>query len=165
MVPLFRRVSVVAARAGHLLVGHGNSFEFRVLTPEGTAVEIVRLRLPGRKLTTDDVRRATRQWVEYRNPPEVWSAAREGVAKLPTPTEAPPYLRLLVDDTGAAWVSEFAQFEEPRLWWVFDASGELVSRVDMPENFKVLAVDRDRVLGVRLDEFDVEHPEVYRLSR
>ena len=43
--------------------------------------------------------------------------------------------------------------------------GRAVARTEGPARFTVLDIGRDYVLGLRTDDLDVEHVEVYRITR
>jgi hypothetical protein len=48
---------------------------------------------------------------------------------------------------------------------VYDANGGPLARVRLPARFDPFHIGKDFVLGVRKDELDVEHVELYRLTR
>jgi hypothetical protein len=53
----------------------------------------------------------------------------------------------------------------PEVYSVIDAAGRWLGEVDVPADFVVRGVYRNRVLGVWKDELDVEHVRVYRLLK
>jgi hypothetical protein len=83
--------------------------------------------------------------------------------------------RMLVDPTGALWVNESdadaildqtASILGAGRWWsVFSPEGRWLGRVRMPDGLTVLSIGRDNVAGIRRDELDVEHVQLYELSR
>ncbi len=76
-----------------------------------------------------------------------------------------------MDQTGAVWLEEHrGEFtnllsSEPRAWNVFSADGDWLGEVLLPGRFTVYEIGSDYILGVRRDEFRVEHPQVLRLER
>jgi len=53
----------------------------------------------------------------------------------------------------------------PSRFDVFDRSGRWLGELALPPRTRLLDVGRDYLLGVRLDDDDVPHVEVYRLHR
>ena len=79
-------------------------------------------------------------------------------AEMPLPEIMPAFSRLLVDDVGWLW-AELYRFDvrAPKTWLVFDPNGEGHGSVDMPPELDVQQVGRDFVLGIWLDELEVEY--------
>lgn len=48
---------------------------------------------------------------------------------------------------------------------VLDPGGRWLGRVEVPEDFRVMEIGMDEVLGVWHDELDVQHPRVLHLRR
>ena len=82
------------------------------------------------------------------------------------PEHLPVYLSLLVDATGHLWVEQYrAPWDEERHWWVFDPSGRWLGEPTVPVDLTIREVGEDYVLGVRLDENDVESVVLFELER
>jgi hypothetical protein len=72
------------------------------------------------------------------------------------------------DDVGRVWLPEYMPtpgFDFYPTWYeVVDSDGTWLGRVQMPPRFRLLDVAGERVLGVQLDELEVEHVVVYQLG-
>lgn len=83
----------------------------------------------------------------------------------------------LVDGEEFFWIREY----DPRLhapsaggltttgsggeWAIIDRKGRHVTTVTVPDDLEPRAIDSDRLIGVRRNEFDVESVRVYRIER
>ncbi|MGH7581841.1 MAG: 6-bladed beta-propeller [Gemmatimonadales bacterium] len=77
------------------------------------------------------------------------------------PRLAPSELReILTDGSGRFWSHPYGQPS----WTVYAADGKPIGSVALPPRFKVYAIGSDYVLGKLLDEDDVEHVEVLRVT-
>ena len=86
-------------------------------------------------------------------------------AEMPLPEIMPAFSRLLVDEVGWLW-AELYRFDvrAPKTWLVFDPNGEGHGSVDMPPDLDVRQIGRDFVLGVWLDELEVEYVRRHALT-
>ncbi|MEX2284826.1 MAG: hypothetical protein WEE89_20225 [Gemmatimonadota bacterium] len=74
--------------------------------------------------------------------------------------------RMLADALGNIWLQNYSiDSDQPESWKVFDASGQWLGTVQMPERFSVNEIGADYVLGIGSDEFDVQHVRMYRLEK
>lgn len=74
--------------------------------------------------------------------------------------------RILVNSDGSVWLEHYALPEATsRRWTVFGPDGEYLSEVHVPQNFRIMDIRGDRVLGVWTNEFDVPALRVYELAR
>ena len=60
---------------------------------------------------------------------------------------------------------EFAPQQQGSDWNVFSPAGEWLGSVRLPARFEVFEIGWDYVLGRKLDEEDVPHPQLLRLDR
>ena len=73
----------------------------------------------------------------------------------------------IVDSEGRIWLAPYPDGirEEPSYYNVISSDGEWLGTVEVPPRFRILDVTTVSVLGVELDEMDVEAVAVYELSR
>ncbi len=73
----------------------------------------------------------------------------------------------IVDGEGRIWLAPYpdGMGEEPSYYNVISSDGEWLGTVEVPPRFRILDVTAVSVLGVALDEMDVETVAVYELSR
>ena len=53
----------------------------------------------------------------------------------------------------------------PQEWLVLDVDGIWLGTIEIPYRFSVTDITMETVLGVWRDEFDVEHPQMRRVTR
>lgn len=161
---LFGRRSHVATHSGHVYHGHAVSFEVEVLTSTGELVRILRVPTFPLSLGPEAIR-AERSALLGDDAPPWWQAT---VAEIPAPSTRPAYDGLFTDPSGAVWLRPFrgrSEQEGPETWQVLADDGRWLGGVEFPEDFEVMQIETDVVLGVWRDELDVEHPRVLRLKR
>lgn len=120
---------------------------------------------------------------QYR-PESIESTRRrlESQARLPRPETIPPLGGLLVSPDGSFWIErwdvqppEYAGMQRTfgfgtrvpsreTIWELFDQDGVFRGRVTLPARFRAEAVRDRTVVGVWLDEFDVEYVVRYRVD-
>jgi hypothetical protein len=95
--------------------------------------------------------------------------AREWVADaLYVPEYLPPVAEMRVGGDGTLWVrrSDSGEPTVPQVWDAFDGrSGAYIRSVELPREFRVLAVRGDDIWGVRTDSLDVPYLVLRRLVR
>lgn len=81
----------------------------------------------------------------------------------------PFYSRILVDDEFNLWVNEYRPRYEfrgrPGFWRVFDLTGQHIANVQTPAGLLVSDIEKDRLVGVHRDSYDVEHIQVYDIVK
>ncbi len=93
---------------------------------------------------------------------------RDYISDLPAPEVRPAYSDLKIDPSGFVWAAEYRGLlgsTEPTDWFVFSPRGDWLGTISTPPRFRVLEIGQDYVLGVQLDDLDVEHVQVLGLSR
>jgi hypothetical protein len=91
----------------------------------------------------------------------------QAYAERPFPETMPAYRSLLFDSQGDLWVQEFdavADAQPPR-WTVFDPTGQMLGTVTMPLRFTPYDIGSDYILGRWRDDLDVEHVQLYGLTK
>lgn len=167
-LPLVGRFPVVRIRGEELVAGSGDGLAYQVRSLAGTLQEVVRV--PGFDLSGADSLQAA--LVADRLATVTDETQRAGFAELlsrvPPPDQRPGHSDLQVDPDGNVWAAEHRGpvfMYPPGSWQVFDPDGRWLGRVDMPERFRALRVGRDWVLGVHLDELDVQRVRLHVLTR
>ena len=84
----------------------------------------------------------------------------------PVPDRLPSFSRVEIGANGEIWLEYFRRPDDTQpVWAVYDGEANHISDVTMPDQFTVLEVGSDYVLGVRLGDLDIELVELYRLDR
>jgi hypothetical protein len=146
--------------------------EVRWYDGRGRLVQIARWNEVPVALTPEWRTRLARNYEEAirsRNADEKFVAARlaefeEGLDRHEGPL--PYWDSFLVDRQGNAWLREYSLPGEPSARWrVITRDGTFVGWIDVPNVASILDITSDRVLAVRLDEFDVSAVVMFQLSR
>lgn len=160
---LFPKRSQLDARGGKVYYGSAEFMEVRELSPGGELLRIMRIPDYPLKLSEEEIE-AERE-ARVAGAPEF---ARAGLENAPAPPTRPAYSDLLVDPAGAIWLRPYvgaAEANEPTDWLVLDADGTWLGSIEVPARFRIWDIRTDAVLGTRVDEEWVQHPQVLRLWR
>ncbi len=163
--PIFAHNTSATIRGDEVFVGIQETLEIGSYSRDGTLERLWRVQNADLQLSADDI--ATRkQEVLSTLPSERRAQARDQLDAMDVPSSRPAYGRLLVDADGSLWAAEQTRYPTtPRMWQVFSPDGRLLGAVVMPERFRLFQVGIDWVLGVGLDEVDVEYVQLYRLEK
>ncbi len=167
MLPLFGKDTHFAVYEDMVYLGDADQLEYRVITPSGQLRQHVRVPSFDLKVMPEDLRREK----EARLPPDPSPRALESFLALPVPPGKPAYSDLLVDSEGFVWLEDYrhpwapARTTQSSDWNVFTPQGEWLGLVRIPPRFRVFEIGLDYILGMGLDEVDVEHVQMLRLNR
>lgn len=162
---MFGHTSHVVTRADRILIGDGTFLGFVEVRSDGTIARIVRA--PRNPALTPELLEA--EW-SVREGFLGSEATRELRETTPLPEQRPAFSAMLISAEGDVWLGEHrGEYtalvgSEPQTWQVFNRAGEWVGPVEVPARFRPLHVFGDRILGVFVDEVDVEHAEVRSLQ-
>ena len=168
--PLFGREGHVAANGSVILEGSADLMEVRALSGTGDVVRILRIPDYPLSLTDEEVAAEREAQFDVELPPGVTFPPfmRQFIEELPAPAARPAYADILVDPSGAVWLELYrgrSEQDRPQAWLVLDADGTWLGTVDAPNDFAVMDITMNAVLGVWTDELGVEHPQVLTLAR
>lgn len=166
LIPLMpRETHVLPAGDGRVLVGTAEALEYSILDGRtGETRHIARILGVSLAVSKEQVDRELRTRLGPNPRPRI----RELLESLSEPEERPAYQRMIVDAEGNVWAGEFlglARRDEVQEWYVWDASGVWLGKVETPARFELMRMGADEVFGVRRDMNDVEHPQVLRLVK
>ena len=157
-------------RVGNLLiVSPSDRYEIRAYRSDGSLARIVRRehehRSPARADLDRHVAQLRRDLAQHEDR-ERWIAIAE---EMPLTDGLPAFSAIRVDRLGNLWVEEFMLPEddaEYSLWTVYDPDGDVLGLVEMPgELDEIFEIGADYVLGKTTDDLDVEHVQLWSLSR
>lgn len=168
----FGLVTVAALRADTMLIGTGASFEVASIGPDGTPVGLLRAPIAREPVTPEESSAYTvaaitrlRTGAKSLNTP-LDSGLIRSLEKAPFPAKKPAFGRMLVDRTGALWLS--APLNPPAsasTWNVFAPDGTWLGTVTTPEGLRVDEIGSDYVIGVWRQRHGQERVRMYPLSR
>ena len=130
------------------------------------------VRVPGADLSIS--KEDLEQFQEIVFGPEPTPAQLRWFSQQALPETKPAFSDLLVDTEGYVWLEVYRHRMAGALdfapqavsdWNVFSPAGEWLGSVRLPARFEVFEIGRDYVLGRKLDEEDVPHPQLLRLDR
>ena len=169
--PLFQKEALVDTYEGRIYTGASDRMQVEELTPGGDTVRILRIPDFPLALTPQQVEAERSARLDIELPQGVASLPPpfvQAIEDMPSPETRPAYEALLMDPAGAIWLRPFRGMSEaggPVQWLVLGPDGSWLGSVEIPEDFRVMDIGVDEVLGVWTDEMDVQHPQVRRLRR
>ena len=168
----FGLVTAAALRADTMLIGTGASFEVASIGPDGKPVGVLRAPVEREPVTPEMSNSYTsaavtriRTGAKSLNTP-LDSTLIQSLERAPFPARMPAFGRMLVDRTGALWLS--APLNPPASassWNVFAPDGTWLGTVTTPDGLRVDEIGADYVVGVWRQPHGQEHVRVYPLSR
>ena len=164
--PPLGRWTSYAVDADRIYLGDQASGDIRVFDLEGALVGLVRLPTEDLTVTAADVA-AYRDAVLARasGTPEQRAALLRRIDGFPWAPQRPAYGRLMIDDAGRLWVSDWHHlFAPPDQWTVVDTETGRRWTLSVPAAFDVFWADDQRVLGRWTDELGVEYLQVYEFA-
>jgi hypothetical protein len=124
--------------------------------------EIWRYEVPPTEVTEVDRSAYAGQFAEA--DPKFREAFRKALEERGYPSEWPRVADLLFDDDGRLWAARGGpEDSEHRLWDVLSAEGEHIAVVRIPAGIRLRAVSAEHAVGVRRDEMEVEHVELFQI--
>ncbi len=146
-----------------LYFGSSDSYEIRVFTSQGTLQRIIRRPVANPVLSREEARAYEDRLLERL--PEMSPPFRELHRQIELPTTKPAYSRIIVDSDGNLWVAEYPSDDsDVSLWNVFDPDGRWLGTVETPYGGFVYQIGEDFLLGVWINELDVEQVRVYNIT-
>ena len=161
----YGRTAQIAVAPARFYYADTHSTEVGIYDPAGKRLGSVKLRSSSRPLTSADIEK----WIENdiaKRPAASKIEAQNDFKQIPPLKRTPEFASMKVDDLGDLWVRHYGPAFDPSPDWdVYNANGAPLARIRMPPRFDPFHIGKDFVLGVRKDELDVEHIELYRLRR
>jgi hypothetical protein len=156
-----------AATAGaRFYVTPGEAAEVRVFDGAGVERERYRILLPAEPLSREAWDRIIVERVKGAPDQAGRAELERRYARMSPPAALPAIERILVDMAGHIWLERYSgDRTAPRQWFVLDATGRALGRVETPAGFVIEHIGRDFVLGRWPAGDDAERVGRYRLRR
>jgi hypothetical protein len=160
----FGRTTTYAAAATRFYVADSDTYEIDVYSVDGRLTHIFRKQQRPLVVTDADVRALEDSVLANETDPIL---RRAWARRPPAPATMPAYVPdIHVDPDLNLWVREYGRPGDPnRTYSVFAEDGVFLGTVILPRGLAILDVGRDYILGLRMDELDVEYVELYELRR
>jgi len=162
----FGRRPVAAVHGDAFYFGHTDSYELAQYDQSGRLVRLIRKAQPNLPVTAEDTERLIEDEMTDAEDESQRTFIRQMYAEMPFPQTMPAYRSLVVDADGNLWVEDYRRpgDKQPR-WTVFNSGGEMLGLVETPPRFTVFEIGSDFVLGLWIDDLDVEHVQLYALFK
>lgn len=158
--PLIIENGYLASGGGQIVYGSAEEWEIRRMDASGGVTHIMRAPSLNRPFSTAEVERERQAMLR----PESSAEYRSLVAQLQPPEQWPAYSDLLMGANGWVWAAEYrsmrTEADAPTRWIVFDEAGAWRGVAVTPARFRLFEVGEGFVLGVRLDDLDVEQVQL-----
>lgn len=164
-VPFARApVTAVAGNAFHF--GPASTYEWYTYSAKGELERVVRLSVPPRAVTADDIDQYRRERLELAEREGTRPSMERMLSVLPFPSTMPPYDRAIADSEGNVWMSDYTTTRhDSDTWRVFSPDGVFLGRVDAPAQLEVIQIGMDFILAHWSDDMEVEHIRMYALNK
>ena len=160
--PPFPRSTYWAVGDREIFVGDNESFKIDVYDQNGDLRRRILCPELDRPLTSDDVEGAKASRLKQTESPESRRLAASLFDDFPVPQLWPAFSELMLDHEGFLWVREYGGSND---WFVFQPTGELAGKVEMPAKSKVYEIGEDYVVLRPPDDLDVPKVRIHRIRR
>jgi hypothetical protein len=165
--PYARRPTTLVS--GHDLVyGGAERYELAIHDADGSLRMLVRRTIEPEPVSAGDLARWETE-VEAKRPPyspSLPAMFHQPISSFGLPEAKAAYGPVHIDLSDNYWIADYAlPGHQPTEWSVFSAAGAWLGDVRSPERFRFLEIGEDYVLGVYLDELDVEYVRLYPLLK
>lgn len=165
----FGRTTSAAVHEGRVYISTGDRYEIAAYSP-GTGLQTVfRADRDPIPVTQQDIRDYRKTLVTLGGDGSAHQDRQRDqlLEEAPYPETMPPLTGLEVDAEGNLWVEEPRKpgSEQGSLWTVLSPEGVARGTVRLPRGLRVKQIGVDWILGVALDENDVEHVRLHRLVK
>jgi hypothetical protein len=147
----------IGAAGGRIAAGSSDRYEVSVFDSTGRLRHVIRNTMPNPPVPPPPATPTTTRSSEIR------SSARTLVA--PLPATAPAYSGLAVAHDGSVWVRRPGANGPTQDWHIYDRDGALVAVAKLPARFRPTEITRTQVLGIQMDDLDVETIRLLTLIR
>ena len=147
------------------VVAPTDRYELRAHESDGTLARIIRRDHEPRSPTQAELDAVLAE--RYADLPEARrSRLLAEMEDMPLVEFFPAFEALQSDPLGYLWVQDYGIPGDPQvIWTVFDADGRVQGLVETPRGLDVFEIGEDYILGMMMDEFDVERVQLWPLDR
>ena len=158
-------VRTAATHGDSIYTGDGSAYEVWDFDQRGVPVRIIR-RASERTPVDATAIRSFEAFILDRAVTDAQRVSRNRLFREWTyPSFQPAYDRLLVDAEGNVWTRHFSIGDQQSEWTVFDPAGRWLGVLALPPGLNVKEIGSDYVLGVAVDDLDVEYVRLYALAK
>ena len=169
----------IIADASRICIGNTADFAITCHDSLGRPLVVIRRPVPSRAITEADRKHFQDGYLAANKGASAQAIAtiKESNRLTQFADRAPAFGRAMISTSGELWVSEFDPSEEslgvpsfqtpsvPLRCSVFAHDGTWLSDIVLPARFRPFEVGADYVIGVSLDDDDIEHVTLYAIRR
>jgi hypothetical protein len=170
--PPFARISRFGVVDSLVYVATSDRYEIDLYAKSGSLVRRLRRAHRTETVTAVDRRRSVERQVAQLKNSSVDAGLKERLTEaaraMPVPETKPAYDRVVVRSNGELWVRDYLEpYERERRgrWSVFSPDGSWLTTVELPIGLEPSVIGEDFILGTWLDQDDVPHVRLHRLTR
>src|SRR5687768_974570 len=146
--------------------GSAEHYEARRYSKDGQLDRIIRRDEPALPLAPQDLDRYIEAVAKLNDDPNARQRLEAMYRGVPLPPARPAFLSFRVDSGDGLWVEEYRLVGDTlSRWTVFDRDGRYLGTLSLPPRFTLHEIGSDFLLGVRVDDSDVEYIERYKLRK
>ena len=163
----FGRSTAIASAGSGWVTGDNEHPELVFRSPSGQPMTIARWVHSPRPVSTADIRAAREVRLEGRDTEDLRRRLEAAWAQQPPPPATmPAFGQLITDARGLVWVKDYVPLggDADNRFLVFDPSGVWLSTVVAPKGLRILSIGEDHVIGVTVDDLEVERISVHALQ-
>lgn len=140
--------------------------EVRVFGVDGTLRRIIRFSLAPREVTPEDIAAIREQYLRG-VPPGIQREIEERLDAVSIPATMPYFSAIRIEADHTVWLGQYQPLRSETIenWFVVDSTGALLGRMAVPAAFDLHEVSSDGLLGVWMDEYEVEYVRRYEVER
>jgi hypothetical protein len=169
----------IFASATRLCVGNTADFAITCHDSSGRPLVVIRRDVPSRAITEADRKHFGDAYLAANKgvSPQGIASIKEAIRLAQFAERAPAFSRAMISTSGELWVSEFdpsedslgpPSFQTPTVemrYSVFGRDGTWLSDIVLPPRFRPFEAGADYIIGVSLDDDDVERVTLYGIRR
>jgi hypothetical protein len=162
----FSPVISAVVGADRIYVGQADRYQVRVHDLSGAIERIIRNARPPESIGREVVAALEEERAARLRASTERALGPEPQRGLVVPDVFPTFRGLRTDTSGNLWVRLHALDDDPvQEWDVYDSDGRLVAGFSAPSRFRIREIGPDYVLGVHVDELDIQTVRRYRLTK
>lgn len=170
MHPLpFGRTTATAAQGSQIAVASGDAYQVALYEPGSGLRRLIRAAGGRRRVTPEDVRRYRETMVAMGAEGDAFARRQQEqfLREVPFPEHMPSLTAILPDGRGNWWIQDppAADGSDASAWRLVSGDGRLLGVLRAPAGLNIEEIGPDWVLGVYLDDNDVEHVRLHALQR
>ncbi len=162
---VFGKSLVLGFGAGLLYVGTSDRYEISAHDTLGRLTRSIRLDRAPEPVTAAAISHTESTRLANAETENARAMSKALFEQMDFPATMPSYAEILVDRSGNLWVARYDYLPGPRTWDVFNAEGQLLGAVRVPDGFRLRMISDGEIIGISRDELEVQRIQAFRISK